>query len=228
MSQSLHRRRLLCGAGVATSGFALSAWLPAWARSASSGIAAPVPIASGTDITLRIARQTMMIDGQTSNGIGINGTVPAPLIRLREGQNVRLRVFNDLDEDSSIHWHGLLVPPAMDGVPGVSFPGIKARSTFVYEFPIKQSGTYWYHSHSGFQEQLGHYGTLVIDPAGRDPIASAREHVVVLSDHSRMSPEAIFRKLKQQPGYFNYQKQTLGSLAAGKDQPLKDRVDWAK
>ncbi|MGC7532190.1 multicopper oxidase domain-containing protein, partial [Pandoraea pneumonica] len=97
---------------------------------------------------------------------------------------VRLSVTNNLDEDSSIHWHGLLVPFPMDGVPGISFPGIRARSTFVYEFPIVQSGTYWYHSHSGFQEQLGHYGPIVIDPAGADPIASEREHVVVLSDHS--------------------------------------------
>lgn len=227
MSQTIHRRQLLRGAGIAGGGLALSAWLPAWAQPVSSGIAAPVPTVSGTDITLRIARQTMMIDGRASNAIGVNGTVPAPLIRLREGQNVRLRVVNDLDEDSSIHWHGLLVPAAMDGVPGVSFPGIKPRSTFVYEFPIKQSGTYWYHSHSGLQEQLGHYGPLVIDPAGRDPVASDREHIVVLSDHSQMSPEAIFRKLKQQPGYFNYQKQTVGSLVAGKDQSLKDRAEWA-
>jgi len=170
----------------------------------------------------------MIIDGQASQAIGMNGTVPAPLIRLREGQNVRLQVVNDLDEESSIHWHGLLVPPAMDGVPGVSFPGIKPRSTFVYEFPIKQSGTYWYHSHSGLQEQLGHYGPIVIDPAGSDPVKSDREHVVVLSDHSQMSPDTIFRKLKQQAGYFNYQKQTLSGLIAGKDQPLKDRADWAQ
>jgi CopA family copper-resistance protein len=170
----------------------------------------------------------MMIDGQTSQAIGINGTVPAPLIRLREGQNVRLRVINDLTEDSSIHWHGLLVPPAMDGVPGISFPGIKPRSTFIYEFPIKQSGTYWYHSHSGLQEQLGHYGPIVIDPAGADPVQSDREHVVVLSDHSQMAPDTIFRKLKQQAGYFNYQKQTLAGLIAGKDQPLKERADWAQ
>jgi CopA family copper-resistance protein len=227
MNRRINRRQIL-RAGVAGAGTALAAYFPAWAQPVSMGIAAPLPAVSGTDITLRIARQTMIIDGQSSQAIGVNGTVPAPLIRLREGQNVRLRVVNDLDEDSSIHWHGLLVPPAMDGVPGVSFPGIKPRSTFIYEFPIRQSGTYWYHSHSGLQEQLGHYGPIVIDPAGADPVQSDREHVVVLSDHSQMSPDAIFRKLKQQPGYFNYQKQTLGGLLAGKDQSLKERADWAQ
>ncbi|WP_231726007.1 MULTISPECIES: copper resistance system multicopper oxidase [unclassified Sphingomonas] len=180
----------------------------------------------GCLVPLKIARQTMMIDGRPSRAIGINGTVPGPLIRLREGQNVRLNVINDLDEDSSIHWHGLLVPMQFDGVPGISFPGIKPRSKFVYEFPIKQAGTYWYHSHSGMQEQLGHYGPIVIDPAGTDPVGFDREHVIVLSDHSQMSPEAIFRKMKLMPGYFNYQKQTLSGLLAGKNQSLDQRVMW--
>src|SRR3546814_6397836 len=120
---------------------------------------------------------------------------------------------NDLDEDSSIHWHGLLVPAQFDGVPGISFPGIRPRSTFVYEFPIIQAGTYWYHNHSGLQEQMGHYGPIVIDPEGEDPVRYHREHVIVLSDYSTMHPHAIFLKLKQQAGYFNYQKQTL----AGQD-----------
>ncbi len=186
----------------------------------------PIPTVSGTDITLKIARQTMTIDGRRSAAIGINGTVPAPLIRLREGQTVRLNVINDLDEDSSIHWHGLLVPPQHDGVPGVSFPGIKPRSSYLYEFPVRQNGTYWYHSHSGLQEQLGHYGPIVIDPAGADPVQSDREHVIVLSDHSQLSPEAIFRRMKVDPGHFNFQRQTLAGLLAGKDQRLKDRVDW--
>jgi|TARA_Y100000296_G_scaffold78529_1_gene101393 FtsP/CotA-like multicopper oxidase with cupredoxin domain len=168
----------------------------------------------------------MTIDGRRSAAIGINGTVPAPLIRLREGQTVRLNVINDLDEDSSIHWHGLLVPPQHDGVPGVSFPGIKPRSSYLYEFPVRQNGTYWYHSHSGLQEQLGHYGPIVIDPAGADPVQSDREHVIVLSDHSQLSPEAIFRRMKVDPGHFNFQRQTLAGLLAGKDQRLKDRVDW--
>ncbi|WP_319798383.1 copper resistance system multicopper oxidase [Nitrobacter sp.] len=228
MSRSIDRRQLLRGATLAGGGLALSAYVPAWARPVSNGIVAPLPTVAGEDITLRIARQTMRIDGRFSKAIGINGTVPAPLIRLREGQNVRLRVVNDLDEDSSIHWHGLLVPPQFDGVPGISFPGIKSRSTFLYEFPIKQSGTYWYHSHSGLQEQIGHYGPIVIDPAGADPIQSDREHVIVLSDHSQISPEEIFRRMKVDAGHFNYQRQTLAGLLAGRDQPLKDRLDWGK
>jgi CopA family copper-resistance protein len=204
----------------------MATWFPAWAQPVSPGITAPVPTVSGNDITLRIARQTMRVDGRPSRAIGINGTVPAPLVRLRQGQTARLTVINNLDEDSSIHWHGLLLPFQMDGVPGVSFPGIKLRSTFVYEFPVIQSGTYWYHSHSGLQEQIGHYGPIVIDPAGTDPIGYDREHVVVLSDHSRISPEAIFHKLKVNPGHFNMQRQTLAGLLSGKDQPLKDRMAW--
>lgn len=228
MPRIINRRRFMLGAAAAGGSLVSSAWLPAWAQPFSSGITAPVTTLSGDEIALRIAYQTIMIDGQPSRAIGINGTVPAPLIRLREGQTVRLRVINDLDnEDSSIHWHGLLVPAAMDGVPGVSFPGIPPKSSFLYEFPVKQSGTYWYHSHSGLQEQLGHYGPIVIDPAGPDPVAFDREHVVVLSDHSQTAPETIFRKLKQQSGYYNYHKQTLAGLIAGKDQPVSDRLSWA-
>ena len=205
---------------------ALASWYPAWSQPVSSGIVSTLPTVSGSDIRLRIARQTIRVDGKVSRAIGINGTIPGPLVRVREGQTARLTVINDLDEDSSIHWHGLILPFQMDGVPGVSFPGIKPRSTFVYEFPVQQSGTYWYHSHSGLQEQLGHYGPIVIDPAGTDLIGYDREHVVVLSDHSQLSPEAIFRKLKVNPGHFNMQRQTLSGLLGGKDQPLNERVEW--
>lgn len=228
MSLLLSRRNLLRGATLGGGSLALAPWFPAWARPVSAGIVRALPSVSGADIRLRIAHQMMTIDGRESHAIGINGTIPGPLIRLREGQNVRLHVENALDEDSSIHWHGLILPFHMDGVPGVSFPGIKPRSTFTYEFPVKQAGTYWYHSHSGLQEQLGHYGPIVIDPAGTDPIASDREHVVVLSDHSEMHPHIIFKKLKQQGGYFNYQKQTLADQLRGEGQSAKDRLDWGK
>ncbi|QNO26303.1 copper resistance system multicopper oxidase [Sphingopyxis sp. OPL5] len=222
----INRRRFVSGALGGGTAAALASWFPVWAQPVSPGIASTLPTVSGNDITLRIARQTMRVDGKVSRAIGINGTVPAPLVRLTEGQQARLTVVNDLDEDSSIHWHGLILPFHMDGVPGVSFPGIKPKSTFVYEFPVVQSGTYWYHSHSGLQEQIGHYGPIVIDPAGADPIAFDREHVIVLSDHSPLSPEAIYRKLKVNPGHFNHQRQTLGGLLEGKDQPLKDRIAW--
>ncbi|UDF04067.1 copper resistance system multicopper oxidase [Asticcacaulis sp. AND118] len=226
MTTSLDRRAFLRGAAVTGGTAALAAWYPAWAQPVSAGIVRPLPTVSGNDIHLKIAHQMMTIDGKQSHAIGVNGTIPAPLVRLREGQTVRLHVENTLDEDSSIHWHGLILPFQMDGVPGISFPGIKPHTTFVYEFPVVQSGTYWYHSHSGLQEQLGHYGPIVIDPAGEDPIQSDREHVIVLSDHSPLHPHIIFQKLKQQGGYFNYQKQTLSDLLKGKDQPLKDRVEW--
>ena len=222
------RRHFIGAAAGGGAAAALSAWFPAWAQPVSAGLKAQLPTVSGNDVTLRIARQTMRIDGKLSRAIGINGTIPGPLIRLKEGQQARLRVVNELDEDSSIHWHGLILPFHMDGVPGVSFPGIKPRSTFVYEFPVVQSGTYWYHSHSGLQEQLGHYGPIVIDPKDADPVAYDREHVIVLSDHSQLAPEEIFRKMKVNPGHFNMQRQTLSGLLAGKDQTLKDRVEWGR
>ena len=228
MSRVLDRRQVLRGATLAGSGLALSAYMPAWAQPVSAGIAKPLPTVSGDDITLKVAHQMMMIDGRQSHAIGINGTVPAPLIRLREGQNVRLHVVNELDEETSIHWHGLLVPFQMDGVPGINFPGIPARSTFTYEFPIIQNGTYWYHSHSGLQEQEGHYGPILIDPKDPDPVQFDREHVIVLSDHSFQHPHYLFDRLKKESGYFNRQRQTLGGLLAGKDQPLKERLMWGK
>ena len=228
MTRIFDRRQLLRGAAAAGGGLALTAYLPAWAQPVSGGIVKPLPTVSGTDIALIIDRFPLIVDGKRTPAIGVNGTVPAPLIRLKEGQNVRLAVTNKLGEQSSLHWHGLLVPFAMDGVPGISFPGIEARSTFVYEFPVRQSGTYWYHSHSGAQEQEGLYGPIVIDPAGADPIAYDREHVIVLADHSPMHGDEIFRKLKQQADYFNYQKQTLAGLLAGRDQPLKERLNWGQ
>ncbi|MBD8639573.1 copper resistance system multicopper oxidase [Sphingomonas sp. CFBP 13733] len=219
------RRQFLRDATLGGGALALP-WLPAWAQPVSTGIATPLPMLSGTDIALTVAHLTRTIDGTRSHAIGINGTSPAPLIRLKQGQQVRLSVTNSLDEETSIHWHGLLVPFQMDGVPGISFPGIPARTTFTYDFPVVQAGTYWYHSHSGLQEQMGHYGPIVINPAGADPIVSDREHVIVLSDHSPLHPHAIFRRLKLQGGYFNYQKQTLGGLLAGRDQPAGERRMW--
>ena len=224
----LDRRKVLKGTAVLGGGAALSALLPAWAWSASPGVASTLPTLSGEEIKLTIGHTPISIDGKRSHAVTINGTVPGPLIRLKEGQNVRIAVTNTLDEDTSIHWHGLLVPFQMDGVPGVSFPGIKPGETFVYEFPVIQSGTYWYHSHSSLQEAEGHYAPIVIEPAKPDPVAYDREHVIVLSDHSEMHPHLIFKRLKQMGGVFNYQRQTLAGLLAGKDQTLQERIEWAK
>jgi len=225
---ALQRRDFLRAAALGGASAGLAGIVPAWAQPLSAGLTPPLPTVSGSDIALTIGKVAVRVDGKVGRAIGINGTVPGPLVRLKEGQRVRLRVTNSLDEDSSIHWHGMLVPFAMDGVPGISFPGIRPRSTFEYEFPIVQSGTYWYHSHSGYQEQDGLYGPIVVDPAHADPVAFEREHVLVLADQSAMSGATIFRKLKQMGGYFNMQRQTLSGLLAGRDMPLKERLEWAK
>jgi FtsP/CotA-like multicopper oxidase with cupredoxin domain len=216
------RRQILTGA----TALAAAGALPGWARSQTPGIT-PAQTLSGEDIELTIDHAPLRINGRAGHGIAINGSVPGPMIRLKEGQNVRIAVTNRLSEDTSIHWHGLILPFQMDGVPGVSFPGIKPGQTFVYEFPVVQAGTYWYHSHSGLQELEGHYAPLVIDPKGAEPAPYDREHVVVLSDYSFTHPHVLMKKLKQKGGYFNRQKQTVAGLLAGKDQPLKDRAQWA-
>ena len=222
------RRGLLRGGAVLGGALALNSLLPAWARSATSGLLPAPPTLTGPNINLEIAHAHLNVDGRMGHAVTINGTVPGPILRLRQGQNVRLSVKNSLAEDTSIHWHGLLVPFQFDGVPGVTFPGIRPGETFVYEFPIIQSGTYWYHSHSGLQEQEGHYGPMIIDPQGDDPIAYDREHVVVLSDFSFMHPHMIFDRMKQQAGVYNFQKETVASLLAGRDQTLAERVQWAR
>ncbi len=222
MMTAFDRRTLLRGAlGLGAAGL-----LPGWATAGDAG-RSPAAL-SGEAIKLTVGHTMATIDGRSGHAVTVNGTLPGPLIRLKEGQNVRLSVTNALDEETSIHWHGLLVPFQMDGVPGVAFPGIKPGQTFTYEFPVRQAGTYWWHSHSGLQEQIGHYGPIIIDPAGEDPIGYDREHVVVLSDWSFLHPHELFRKLKVDAGHFNRQKQTVAGLLKGQDQSLKDRIAWAK
>jgi CopA family copper-resistance protein len=223
-------RRLLLRGAVAGGGLAaLQGLMPAWAQTGSPGLRSDLPTLTGPNIDLTIGQTPFTVNGRTATATTINGVLPAPVLRLREGQNVRLAVTNTLDEDTSIHWHGFLLPFQMDGVPGISFPGIKPRETFVYEFPIRQSGTFWYHSHSGLQEALGHYGPIVIDPAGADPVAYDREHVLVLSDWSFMHPHEILDKLKKSPGYFNRQRTTLAGLFSGQDRmSLEERRMWGQ
>lgn len=228
LRNSLDRRHFLRATAAVSASAVSTALVPVWAQTHSHGIAPTLSTLSGRDIRLTIGHAPITIDGRAGHAIAINGMVPGPLIRLKEGDTVRISVTNTLDEDTSIHWHGLLVPMEMDGVPGVSFPGIRAGETFVYEFPVKQSGTYWYHSHSGLQEQEGHYAPIIIDPAGPDPVVYDREHVVVLSDYSFLHPHRIFQKLKQEAGIFNFQRQTIAGLLAGKDQKLAERLEWSK
>lgn len=224
----IDRRNLIRGAACVAGYQALAPLFPAWAASGTHGLAGSIGRLSGEDIALSIGHSAFEVGGKSGHAVTVNGTLPAPVIRLNEGQTVRLSVANLLDEDTSIHWHGLLLPFHMDGVPGISFPGIKPKQTFVYEFPVRQSGTYWYHSHSGMQEAMGVYGAIVIDPAGKDPIACDREHVIVLSDWSFMHAHRIFQKNKKMAGYFNRQKQTLAGQLAGRDQPAADRVMWGQ
>ena len=197
---SFSRRNLIRSTAALAAASALP--MPAWARGqslthAKNGFGE----VSGEDIRLAIANHHFTTGSRSGHAVAVNGTVPGPLVRLREGQTARLQVTNNLDEDSSIHWHGLLLPFQFDGVPGVSFPGIKPGETFSYEFPVRQNGTYWWHSHSGLQEQAGHYGPIIIDSADPDP-RYERDYVVLLSEFTPMHPHEIMRKLKVGEHYF--------------------------
>lgn len=184
-------------------------------------------------IDLTIGKMPHLIDGKEGQAIGINGTVPGPLIRLKEGQDVLLRVTNELDEPTSIHWHGILLPFQMDGVPGVSFDGIEPGTTFEYRYPVRQNGTYWYHSHSGMQEQLGHYGPLIIDPADEDPVDYDREYPVILSDWTFEDPHDVLENNIKMEGYYNHQKRTVGEFFKdikedGLGDAVKDYLSFGK
>ncbi|MGE4416948.1 MAG: copper resistance system multicopper oxidase [Marinobacterium sp.] len=190
----------------------------------------PLGALAGT-YNLTIDHQPMTIDGKAKTAMTINGGIPGPTLHFQEGEEVTINVTNKLDVDSSIHWHGLLLPYTEDGVPGISFDGIKPGETYTYRFPIKQAGTYWYHSHSGFQEQEGIYGPIVIEPANREPFKFDREYVVMLSDWSAETGNQIFSNLKGQSDYYNYNQQTVGSFiedakAKGFGTALKERLAW--
>ncbi|MGR8948532.1 MAG: copper resistance system multicopper oxidase [Gammaproteobacteria bacterium] len=186
---------------------------------------------SGTEFNLDVAAATSAIDGKVGRSVLINGHLPAPLLRWREGDEITLNVTNHLKHDTSIHWHGILLPFQMDGVPGVTFPGIKPGETFTYRFPLVQAGTYWYHSHSGLQEQIGHYGPIVIEPKEPDPIGFDREYVIVLSDWTFEDPHQVFAKLKKMGDPYNYQQRTAGEFFSdvklqGFRRVLAERMMW--
>jgi CopA family copper-resistance protein len=187
----------------------------------------------GTSIDLTIGETPMNVTGAPRIAQTINGTLPGPLLRLREGDSVSLRVRNDLDEDASIHWHGLLLPANMDGVPGLSYHGIRPGDTYDFRFRLRQHGTYWYHSHSGFQEQRGVYAPLVIEPREPDGIEANREHVVLLSDWTDENPERVYRKLKKESDYYNFRQRTVGDFirdvrASGWKATLAERRAWGE
>ena len=167
---------------------------------------------TGTEFDLVIAETPVNFTGKPRIATTINGSIPAPTLHWREGDTVTIRVTNRLREATSIHWHGIILPYNMDGVPGVSFKGIAPGETFTYQFKVQQSGTYWYHSHSGFQEMTGMYGAIVITPKESDPIQADRDYVVHLSDWTDENPMRVFHKLKIQSDYYNFNQLTLPEL----------------
>ncbi|MCB2050165.1 MAG: multicopper oxidase domain-containing protein, partial [Novosphingobium sp.] len=223
MSQfALSRRKMLAGAGLAAGAFAM----PAWARGVHGGTLARKgsDVLSGEHLTMRVADASFATGHRRGPAVTVNGTLPGPLVRLREGQNLVLDLLNESAMETSIHWHGMLVPFLMDGVPGVTMTAVEPGESFRYEFPVRQAGTYWWHAHT-LQEPMGHYGPIIIDPADGDPHQVDRDYVVMLSDWSPMHPHAIMRKLKVGEAPFNYQKTT-----ATDDYPLTgaERRMWAR
>ncbi|MDT8355983.1 MULTISPECIES: copper resistance system multicopper oxidase [Acetobacterales] len=225
---TLSRRKMLA-AGIA----ALSAPALPEVALAQPAIGRSMP----REFNLAIENVTLNITGAPRPAVAINRSVPAPVLHFREGEEVIINVANRLRESTSIHWHGLILPSGQDGVPGISdgFQGIAAGETHQYRFPLVQAGTYWYHSHSGVQEQAGMYGPLVIDPIRPDPYGYDRDYIITLSDWTDENPHRIIRNLKRDPGYYNYNKRTAASLAnelarapngQAREAIIRDRMMW--
>ena len=226
----LSRRKFLENGILAGAGLGFQALLPAWAQPSRRDDLWQNAL-SGSDVTLTVSENKASVAGKRARHITLNGQFPAPLLRWREGDDLTIRVKNNLREDTSIHWHGILLPYQMDGVPGVTFKGIRPEEEFVYRFPLKQSGTYWYHSHSGLQEQLGHYGPIIIDPKDADPVEYDREHVIMLSDWTFENPHRVFSKLKKMSDTYNFQQRTIGDFfrevkEQGFDAVMANRLMW--
>jgi CopA family copper-resistance protein len=192
------------------------------------------PQALAAEFRLVLEPATIDIDGARSPALTINGTLPGPTLRFREGELVTIHVTNRLKEKSSLHWHGLLVPGEMDGVPGLNgFKGIEPGETFTYRFTARQSGTYWYHAHSGTQEQAGVYAPIIIDPATPDPVRTQQDYVVLLSDYTDTDGYEILRNLKNDHEYYNRGRRTASTFLEdwrenGLSETLKDRADWGQ
>ncbi|MCP1471889.1 CopA family copper-resistance protein [Sphingobium sp. OAS761] len=223
---SINRRKFLhygaCGAGLA----GLAGAMPSWAHGGHGGTLARKgsDVLSGEHLTMTVEDALFTTGSRRGAAVTVNGTLPGPLLRLREGQDLTVDLINNASEGTSIHWHGMLVPFLMDGVPGITMPAVERGETFRYRFPIRQAGTYWWHAHT-LQEPMGHYGPIVIDPAEPDPFEYDREYVLMLTDWSPMNPHEIIRKLKVGEGYFNYQQTSWTD-----DYPLtgEQRRMWAR
>ena len=228
------RRRFVQGLASGGALFGLGLW-----PRAGLALQAQPEVLAGTDFTLSVGETLVNYTDKTRPAVTVNGRLPAPLLRWKEGSTVTLRVRNDLPRgsihgpDTSIHWHGILLPANMDGVPGMSFDGIRPGESYLYRFRVRQSGTYWYHSHSGYQEQGGLYGPLVIDPAGPEPHPSDREHGLLLSDWTDMDPADLFARLKKMASHDNRYQRTVGDFlrdaeADGLRATLADRGAWGR
>ncbi|MGX9380033.1 copper resistance system multicopper oxidase [Pseudomonas sp. JQ36] len=218
--------------GLAASGLlgSLGLWrAPVWALNPPGQINE----LSGSEFELFIGETPVNFTGSPRTALTINGSLPGPLLRWREGDTVTLRVRNRLKDSTSIHWHGILLPANMDGVPGLSFHGIEPGGVYVYQFKVRQHGTYWYHSHSGLQEQAGVYGPLVIDAKEPEPFQYDRDYVVMLSDWTDKDPASLMKTLKKQSDYYNYHKRTVGDFIddvsdKGWGATVADRTMWAQ
>lgn len=222
------RRSLLKSFGAAGLFAGTGLWRPAaWALDANADAL------TGSQFDLWIGEAAVNFSGTPRTAMTINGGIPGPLLRWREGETVTIRVRNRLQQDSSIHWHGIILPANMDGVPGLSFAGIAPGGLYEYRFKLQQNGTYWYHSHSGLQEQAGVYGPLVIDARDPEPFAYDRDYVVMLSDWSDQPPEHLLHTLKKQSDYYNRHKRTVGDFIDdvardGWSASVADRAMWAE
>jgi FtsP/CotA-like multicopper oxidase with cupredoxin domain len=230
---SVSRRRFVQGLAVASAGTGLAA---SHASALSSGRLAGAPATlSGDTFELEIGESEVNFTGRVRPAITVNGSLPGPTLRCREGDTLTLKVSNALSgtTQTAVHWHGIVLPANMDGVPGMSFDGIYPGETYLYRFPMRQAGTYWYHSHSLHQEQAGLYGALIVEPLHPAPYRYDREHVVLLSDWTDLDPSALFRRLKKDPGYDNHYRRTVGDFmrdvrAYGLGSTLSERAMWGR
>ncbi len=226
----LPRRRFVTGLAAGTGLASLGLWhSKGWTRTER----AAQQLLQGKEFDLVIGETAVNITGSARTAMTVNGSLPGPLLRWTEGDTVTLRVRNQLRETTSIHWHGILLPANMDGVPGLSFHGIEPDGMYVYQFKVRQNGTYWYHSHSGLQEQAGVYGPLVIEPKGAEPFSYDREHVVMLTDWTDENPARVMAKLKKQSDYYNFHQRTVGDFfkdvgEQGQTSALSDRKMWGQ
>lgn len=229
------RRRFVQGLALGGGALAVSAGRVAahMGPMTAGGPQQPTSTLSGDRFHLLVDNTQVNITGRPRIAATVNGSLPGPTLYWRQGDTVTVELVNRMaDMPTSIHWHGIRLPAEMDGVPGLSFRGVAPGQTFTYRFPVKQSGTYWYHSHSGMQEQTGLYGALVLLPQGPEPHPYDREHVLLLSDWTDADPMSIVANLKQESDYYNYGQRTLGDLARelkrdGLGRTFNERAMWA-